>query len=77
MKKGRCQFRMSLSLTSEEKVGFTVSRFTAGIGQPQAFKCQLLPTAKVVNSLKMKPFDVVAHLESGLMKFGHALGQSG
>jgi hypothetical protein len=33
--------------------------------------------AKGVNSPKMKLFNVVAHLESGLAEFGHALDQSG
>jgi hypothetical protein len=45
----------------------------SGIGQPRAFECQLLPTAKGVNSPKMKLFDVVAHLEPGLVEFSHAL----
>jgi hypothetical protein len=48
-----------------------------GNGQPQAFECQLLPTAKGVNSPKMELFDAVARLEPGLVEFSHALDQSG
>jgi hypothetical protein len=77
MKKGRCQFKMSLLLTSEEESGFTLSRFAAGIGQSWAFKCQLLPMTKGVNSSKIKLFNTVARLKSDLLKFSHALDQSG
>jgi hypothetical protein len=64
-------------LTIEKKMGLTLSRFVAGIRQLRAFECQLLPIAKGVDSPKMKLFKVVACLESGLTKFGHALDQSG
>jgi hypothetical protein len=60
-----------------EESGFTLSRFTTGIGQPRAFECQLLPTAKGVNSPKMELFNVVACHELGLVEFGHALDQNG
>jgi hypothetical protein len=73
MEKGSYQLKISLSLTSEEEGGFTLSRFAAGIRQPRAFKCQLLPVAKWVNSPKMKLFDVVARPESGLAEFSHML----
>jgi hypothetical protein len=64
-------------LTNGEESRFTLSRFATGIGQPWAFECQLLPTAKRVNSLKIEFFDAVARLEPGLTEFGHALDQSG
>jgi hypothetical protein len=73
MKKGSYQFKISLSLTSEEESGFTLSRFTAGIRQLRAFECQLLPTTKGAKSPKMKLFNAVARPESGLAEFGHAL----
>jgi hypothetical protein len=60
-----------------EESGFTLSRFTTGIGQPRAFECQLLPTAKGANSPKMQLFNAVARLEPGLVEFSHALDQSG
>jgi hypothetical protein len=64
-------------LTNGEESVFTLNSFTTGIGQPRAFECQLIPTAKGVNSLKMELFDTVACLELGLVEFGHALDQSG
>jgi hypothetical protein len=73
MKKESYQLNISLWLTNGEERGFTISRFVTGIGQPRAFECQLLPIAKGVNSPKMKLFDVVAHLEPGLVEFSHAL----
>jgi hypothetical protein len=73
VKKESYQLNISLSLTNGEESGFTLSRFTTGIGQPQAFECQLLPTAKRVNSLKMELFDALARLEPGLTEFGHVL----
>jgi hypothetical protein len=66
MKQESHQFDISLSLTNEEESGFTLSRFTTGIGQPRTFECQLLPIAKGANSLKMELFHAVAHLEPGL-----------
>jgi hypothetical protein len=60
-----------------EESGFTLSRFTTGIEQPRAFECQLLPTAKGVNSPKMELFNAVACHELGLVEFGHALDQNG
>jgi hypothetical protein len=76
-KRGICQFKVSLSLTIEKKTDLTLSRFTAGIRQPQTFECQLLLMAKGVNSLKMKLFDIVACLEFDLAEFSHTLDQSG
>jgi hypothetical protein len=76
-KKGICQFKVSLSLTIEKKMGPTLNRFTAGIGQLWAFECQLLPTAMGAESPKMKLFDAVTCLESGLAEFDHVLDQSG
>jgi hypothetical protein len=73
VKKESYQLNISLSLTNGEESGFTLSRFTTGIGQPQALECQLLPTAKRVNSLKMELFDALARLEPGLTEFGHVL----
>jgi hypothetical protein len=73
MKKGSYQLKISLSLTSEEESGFTLSRFVAGIGQSWAFECQLLLVAKGANSPKMKLFDAVAHPESSLAEFGNTL----
>jgi hypothetical protein len=73
MKKESYQLKISLSLTNGEESSFTLSRFTAGIGQPWAFECQLLLTAKGVNSLKMKLFNAVAHPESGLVEFSRML----
>jgi hypothetical protein len=64
-------------LTNGEESGFTLSRFVTRIGQPWAFKCQLLSMAKGANSLKMELFNAVAHLELGLTEFGHTLDQSG
>jgi hypothetical protein len=77
MKRGICQFKVSLSLAIEKKMGLTLSRLAAGIGQPRGFEGQLLPMAKGVNSSKIKLFDVVTSLQSGLTKFSHALDQSG
>jgi hypothetical protein len=73
MKKESYELNISLSLTNGEESGFTLSRFTTGIRQPRAFECQLLLTAKEVNSPKMELFDAVACLEPGLVEFGHAL----
>jgi hypothetical protein len=74
---GICQFKASVSSTIEKKIDLTISRFAAGIGHLRVLKGQLVMTAKGVNSLKMKLFDTVACLESGLMEFSHALDQSG
>jgi hypothetical protein len=49
-------------LKIEKKINLTLSRFVAEIGQPQAFKCQFLLTAKGANSPKLKLFDTVACL---------------
>jgi hypothetical protein len=73
MKNESLQFDISLSLTNGEESGFTLSRFAIGIGQPWAFKCQLCPIAKGVNSSKMELVDAVAHLELGLTEFSHTL----
>jgi hypothetical protein len=73
MKKESYELNISLSLTNEEESGFTLSRSTTGIRQPRAFECQLLLTAKEVNSPKMELFDAVACLEPGLVEFGHVL----
>jgi hypothetical protein len=73
MKKESYQLNISLSLTNGEESGFTLSKFTTGIGLPRVFECQLLPTAKGTNSPKMELFDAVARLEPGLVEFSHAL----
>jgi hypothetical protein len=77
MRRGICQLKASLSLTIEKKTDLTISGFTAGFGQERAFKGQLLPMAKGANSLKMKLFNAVACLESGLVGFSHAPDQNG
>jgi hypothetical protein len=73
MKKQSYQLSISLSLINGEESRFTLSRFVTGIGQPQAFECQLLPTAKGANSSKMELFNAVARLEPGLVEFDHAV----
>jgi hypothetical protein len=73
MQKESYQFKISLLMTNGEDSGFTLSRIAAGIGQSWVFECQLLPTAKGVNSLNMKLFDAVACPESVLTEFDHAL----
>jgi hypothetical protein len=60
-------------LTNGEESGFTFSGFVTRIGQPRAFECQLLPTAKGVNSPKMELFDAMARIQPSLAEFGHAL----
>jgi hypothetical protein len=76
MKKESYQHNISLSLMNGEESGSTLIMFTTGIGQPRAFDCQLLPTAKGVNSSNMELFDVVACLEPNLKEFGRLLDQS-
>jgi hypothetical protein len=73
MKNESYQLNISLSLTNGEESGFTLSMFTTGIGQPRAFECQLLPTAKGANSPKMELFDAVACLDPSLTEFSHTL----
>jgi hypothetical protein len=71
-----CQFKASKSLITKKKVNPTISRFAAGIGHPRTFEGQPLPMTKGANSPKMKFFDAMASLETGLTEFSHTLDQS-
>jgi hypothetical protein len=55
----------------------TLWRFTIGIDHSWTFECQCLPVTEGANPLKIEFFDMVEHLEAGLVQFSNVLGQCG
>jgi hypothetical protein len=53
----------------------TFQRFAVGMGHSRTFERQFLTAIEGANPPKIEFFDVVAHLEVSLVKFGNTLGQ--